>query len=413
MCDARSVTSLTVYGAPWCPDCKRSKKFLAEHRVEFDWVDIDQDPEALAFVEREQNGGRTIPMVVFPDGSRLLEPGDDELARKLGLTLEATEHHYDLVIVGGGPTGLAAAIYAAREGIEALVVDKAGLGGQAGVTERIDNYPGFPEGIGGADLADRFVAQARRYGVELLSAVEVTAIEADSEERLMAERRVSFATGQVVNARAVLLAPGSSYRRLGVPGEDELIGAGVHFCATCDGPFYKGASELLVIGGGNSALEEALFLAQFADHIRIVARGELTAAKLVQDKIAESPQFTVHTNTDVRSMAGTGGKLTEVVATSRDDGSELRWQPAGAFVFIGQDPHTGWLGDTVALDEWGFLITDDAFATSLPGVFAAGDARAGSTKQLGAAVGEGIAALIAIRSFLQRHSDVRRLAVNS
>ena len=182
---------------------------------------------------------------------------------------------YDLVIVGGGPTGLAAAIYAAREGIEALVVDKSGLGGQAGVTERIDNYPGFPEGIGGAELADRFVAQARRYGVELLSAVEVP--DRCAGTATMTRWSSGSRTGQQVAAPAVLIATGSTYRRLGVPGEDDLIGAGVHFCATCDGPFYRGAQELLVVGGGNSALEEGLFLAQFADRIRVFERGAAAA----------------------------------------------------------------------------------------------------------------------------------------
>jgi thioredoxin reductase (NADPH) len=402
------VTDITVYGAPWCPDCRRSKKFLSEHRVAFEWVDIDQDPAGLAYVEREQNGGRTIPMIVFSDGTRLLEPGNDDLARKLGLTLEAAEPFYDLVIVGGGPTGLAASIYAAREGIETIVVDKAGLGGQAGVTERIDNYPGFPDGVRGGDLADRFVAQARRYGVELLSAVEVAAVAPDGPDVA-----VTLATGQVLGAHAVLLAPGSSYRRLGVPGESELIGAGVHFCATCDGPFYKGAEEILVVGGGNSALEEGLYLAQYAKGIRVVARAELTAAKLVQQKVTESPQFTVHTNTDVVSFSGRGGRLTEVVGHSRDDDRELRWTPQAAFIFIGQDPNTAWLGGSVARDEWGFLVADMAFATSMPGVFAAGDARAGSTKQLGAAVGDGIAALIAIRRYLQQHSDLRRLEINT
>jgi thioredoxin reductase (NADPH) len=398
---------LTVYGAPWCPDCRRSKKFLSEHRVPYAWVDIDRDAEALAYVEREQNGGRTIPMIVFPDGRRLVEPGNDELARTLGLRLEATRPFYDLVIVGGGPTGLAAAIYAAREGIQTLVVDRAGLGGQASVTERVDNYPGFPDGIGGAELADRFVAQARGNGVELLSAVDVTAVEADGADFV-----VRLGTGQSVGAHVVLLAPGSSYRRLGVPGEDSLIGAGVHFCATCDGPFYKGAEELLVIGGGNSALEEGLFLTQFAQRVRVAARGELTAAKLVQDKVAAHPRITVHRHTTVEAMAGTGGRLTEVVARSRD-GGELRWHPAGAFVFIGQDPNTGWLGGTVNLDRWGFVVTGSGFATSVPGLFAAGDARAGSTKQLGAAVGEGIAALIAIRGHLQAHSDLRLVDVNA
>jgi thioredoxin reductase (NADPH) len=365
-----SPVSVTVYGAPWCPDCKRSKKFLAEHRVPYEWVDIDQDPAALAHVEREQNGGRTIPMIVFPDGSRLLEPGDDELARKLGLRLEAEEHFYDLVIVGGGPTGLAAAIYAAREGIDALVVDKAGLGGQAGTTERIDNYPGFPDGISGAELADRFIAQARRYGVELLSAVEVAAV-----QRNGSDLELTLGTGQTVGAHAVLLAPGSTYRRLGVPGEDELIGAGVHFCATCDGPFYKGASELLVVGGGNSALEEGLFLTQFAERVRIVVRGELTAARLLQDKVNQHPRMTVHRHSSVVSFAGKGGRLTEVVVNTPD--GEQRWQPAGAFIFIGLDPNTGWLAGTVDLDRWGFLVTDVGFATSVPGIFAAGDARPG------------------------------------
>jgi thioredoxin reductase (NADPH) len=402
------VGDVVVYGAPWCPDCKRAKKFLAEHRVPYEWVDIDQRPDGREYVERVQNGGRTIPTIAFPDGSHLIEPGNDELAAKLGLRLAADRAGYDLVIVGGGPAGLAAAIYAAREGIDALVVDKAGLGGQAGVTEKIDNYPGFPEGISGGELADRFIAQARRYGVELLSAVEVTGLA--REGRCVT---VTFATGQEVTAPAVLVATGSTYRRLEVPGEDDLIGAGVHFCATCDGPFYRGADELLVVGGGNSALEEGLFLAQFADRIRVVAHGGLTASKLLQDKVSGHARFTVHTNTDVVSFAGTGGKLTEVVARDRDTGERYRWHPAAAFVFIGLTPNSGWLDGVVERDEWGFVRTDDTFATSLPGVYAAGDVRARATKQLGAAVGDGIAALIAVRSFLQRHGEMRVVEVNA
>jgi thioredoxin reductase (NADPH) len=401
---------LVVYGAPWCPDCKRSKKFLAEHRVPFRWVDIDQDAGGLAHVEQAQNGGRTIPMIEFPDGRRLLEPGNDALARALGLRLEAERHFYDLVIVGGGPTGLAAAIYAAREGIETLVVDKAGLGGQAGVTERIENYPGFPDGVGGGELADRFIAQARRYGVELLAAVEATAVGPDDAAE-QGDLRVELGTGQSVGAHAVLLAPGSTYRRLGVPGEDDLIGAGVHFCATCDGPFYKGAAEVMVVGGGNSALEEGLFLTQFAEHVRVVARGSLTAARVVRDKVTRHPRMTVHTDSTVESLAGSGGRLTEVVV--RTPAGRQRWHPAGAFVFIGLDPNTGWLRGTLETDQWGFVRTDGMFATSVPGVYAAGDARAGSTKQLGAAVGDGIAALIAIRTYLQEHSDLRRLDINA
>ena len=197
-------------------------------------------------------------------------------------------------------------------------------------------------------------------------------------------------TGQRVCAHAVLIVTGSSYRRLNVPGEADLIGSGVHFCATCDGPFYKGADELLVVGGGNSGLEEGLFLAQFAEEIRIVEfAGELKASKLLQDKVRSHPQFEVLTNTEIVSLTGKG-RLEEVVARDRETGEEYHWQPSGAFVFVGLDPNTGFLRGTVDLDQWGFVVADH-FETSLPGIFAAGDCRAGSTKQLGAAVGEGIA----------------------
>jgi thioredoxin reductase (NADPH) len=192
-----------------------------------------------------------------------------------------------------------------------------------------------------------------------------------------------------------------------------LIVAGVHFCATCDGPFYRGADELLVIGGGNSALEEALFLAQFAEKIRVVARNDLSASKLVRDKVLHHPKFTVHTETDVVSLSAKGTKLGEVVARDRNSGEELRWHPAGAFVFIGLTPNTGWLGDTLEKDQWGFVRTDDTFATSMPGVYCAGDVRAGATKQLGSAVGDGIAALLAIRSYLQRRDEIPRIEVNA
>ena len=401
------MADVKVYGAPWCPDCKRSKKFLAEHRVPYQWIDIDEDPEGLRLVEKLQNGGRTIPTILFPDGGHLLEPSDEELARKLGLKLEADRQFYELAIVGGGPAGLAAAIYAAREGIDAVIVDRSALGGQAGVTERIDNYPGFPDGVGGAELADKFVAQARRYGVELVAAVGVAGLAADGGDAVL-----TLNSGQQVCAHAVLIASGSSYRRLGVPGEDDLIGAGVHFCATCDGPFYKGADELLVIGGGNSGLEEGLFLSQFAKRIRIVEFApELKASKLLQDKVLSHPQFVVHTNTQVVELKGKP-KLKEVVARDRVTNEEYHWHPAAAFVFVGLDPNTDFLKGAVDLDRWGFVVTH-GYQTSMPGVFSAGDVRAGSTKQLGAAVGEGIAALLEIRQFLQEHHHVGPHAVNA
>jgi len=401
------MADIKVYGAPWCPDCKRSKKFLAEHRVPYEWIDIDGDADGLRVVEELQKGGRTIPTIVFPDGTHLLEPSDEELARKLGLKIEADRRAYDLAIIGGGPAGLAAAIYAAREGIDAVVIDRSAIGGQAGVTERIDNYPGFPEGVGGAELAVRFEAQAQRYGVEMVAAVGVESVGREEGDVVL-----RLSNGQQVCVHAALIASGSTYRRLGVPGEEDLIGAGVHFCATCDGPFYKGADELLVIGGGNSGLEEGLFLSQFAKRIRIVQLNpELKASKLLQDKVRSHPQFVVHTNTQVIELKGKP-KLQEVVARDRATGEEHRWHPAAAFVFIGLDPNTAFLKGAVNLDRWGFVETK-SHLTSMPGVFCAGDVRAGSTKQLGAAVGEGISALLQVREYLQEHHHVFPHAVNA
>ncbi len=398
------MPEITIYGAPWCPDCKRSKQFLTEHRVAFNWIDIDQDQKGLEYVERLQNGGRTIPTVVFGEGDYLLEPTDEELAKKLGLSLQADRSFYDVAIVGGGPAGLAAAIYAAREGMDAIVIDRSALGGQSGVTERIDNYPGFPEGIGGADLAERFIAQARRYLVELLPAVSVSEIGTEGDDVVL-----RLGTGQEVAAHAAIVATGSSYRRLGVPGEEGLIGAGVHFCATCDGPFYKGADELMVIGGGNSALEEGLFLTQFAKRIRVLQRGpELTASRLLQDKVLNHPQFSIHTNVEVLELQGQS-RLEGVRARSRDSGQEFNWNPAAVFVFIGLDPNTDFLKDTVELDDRGFIRADAMFQTSVSGIFVAGDVREGSTKQLGSAVGEGIAALLAVRRFLQEHHHMAEI----
>ena len=306
---------MTVYGAPWCPHCKRVKKFLAAHRVRYANVDIDADPQAIERLKELQDGGQIIPTVVYADGTHEVNPSDEALARRIGLTVEADRSAYDLVIVGGGPAGLAAAIYAAREGIDAIVVDASALGGQAGISDRIDNYPGFPDGISGAELADRFVAQARRYGVELLSAVSVTAVEREGEDLV-----TSLSTGQQLTSHAVIVATGSTYRRLDVPGEDDLIGAGVHFCATCDGPFYKGADEVVVIGGGNSALEEGLHLSEFAKRVRVLARSGLSASPVLQERVRSDPQFIIHTGVDIVALEGEQGRFSAVVARDRDSG---------------------------------------------------------------------------------------------
>ena len=387
---------LTVYSAPWCPHCKRVKKFLAAHRVPYDVVDLDENPESIERLKALQNGAQIIPTVVYADGSHDVNPSDETLASRIGLTVEAERSAYDLVIIGGGPAGLAAAIYAAREGIDAIVVDASALGGQAGISDRIDNYPGFPEGISGSELVERFVAQARRYGVELLSAVSVAGLETDGKSLV-----TSLSSGQQLVSAAAIVATGSKYRRLDVPGEDELIGSGVHFCATCDGPFYKGADEVVVIGGGNSALEEGLHLSEFAKRVRVIARSDLSASSVLQDRVRSDPQFTIHEGLDIVSLEGERGRFSAVVVRDRESGETLRYPAAAAFVFIGLHPNTEFLGGAAERDTGGFLVTSDTMETSIPGVFAAGDVRAGSTKQLGSAVGDGIAALLMTRRHLE------------
>jgi thioredoxin reductase (NADPH) len=401
----------TVYGAPWCPHCKRVKRFLAAHRVAYDNVDIDEHPAAIDTLKELQAGGQIIPTVVYGDGSHEVNPSDEALARRLGLSRQAARAAYDLVIIGGGPAGLAAAIYAAREGIDAIVVDASALGGQAGISDRIDNYPGFPEGIGGAELAERFVAQARRYGVELLSAVSVTSVAVDCDGG--GDLVTTLATGQELTSHAVIVATGSTYRRLDVPGEDDLIGAGVHFCATCDGPFYKGADELVVIGGGNSALEEGLHLSEFAGKVRVLSRSGLSASTVLQERVKSDPQFQIHTGLDIVELEGERGRFAAVVARDRQTGETQRFPAAAAFVFIGLTPNGAFLGDAVERDAGGFLVTSPTMETSVPGVFAAGDVRAGSTKQLGSAVGDGIAALLMVRRHLESHRHKAPVTVDA
>jgi thioredoxin reductase (NADPH) len=391
-------TNIKLYGTDWCSDCKRSKRFLGEQRVHYEYVNIEENIEGQAFVRELQKGGLTIPTIVFEDNSVLIEPTNAELAAKLGLQTKAKCDFYDLIVVGGGPTALTAAIYAARDGYDVLVIERSSLGGQAGITERLDNYPGFPEGVTGAEFAERIIEQARRYGVELLSAQNVVKVGNDLDAHF-----VETEAGNKYRSNAVLLATGSTYKRLGVPGEDEYIGAGVHFCATCDGPFYKGR-EVAVIGGGNSAVEEAAFLTRFCPKVTILARGsELAANKIAVDKAMTSPQIEVRFQTEVVEFKGENNHLTTVVTKNRQTGETQELHVPGVFVFIGLSPNSEHFKDIARLDTQGFIMTGIDFQTSTEGIFAAGDVRAGSTKQLVSAAGEGAAAALAIREHLRGH----------
>src|SRR5260221_1661779 len=396
-------TKIKLYGTNWCSDCKRSKKFLGEQRIHYEFINIEEDMEGQAFVQKAENGCLSIPTIGFDDGSVLIEPSNAELAAKLGLETEAKCEFYDLITVGGGPTAVTTAIYAARDGYDVLVIERSGLGGQAGIAERLDNYPGFPEGVTGAEFAERIIEQAKRYGVELLSAQNVVQVGNDLDAHF-----VETDSGHKYRSNAVLVATGSTYKRLGVPGEDEYIGAGVHFCATCDGPFYKGR-EVAVIGGGNSAVEEAAFLTRFSPKVTILVRGSaLSASKLATDKALNSSEIEVRFHTQVVEFKGQHNRLDTVVYKNDETGEIGELHVPGVFVFIGLSPNSERFKDIARLDAQGFIMTGIDFQTSTEGIFAAGDVRSGSTKQLVSAAGEGAAAALAIREHLRGH-DARSM----
>jgi thioredoxin reductase (NADPH) len=388
--------AIIVFGTTWCPDCRGAKQFLGEHRIQYVWVDIEQDAAAMAEVERMNEGRRSVPTILFPDGSILVEPTDEQLAGKLGLQSAAKRSFYDLIIVGAGPAGLTTAIYGAREGLEILVIEKRVSGGQVGSTQHMDNYPGFDEGISGLEFARRLTNQAQRFGVEILQTTAVQHIGCEGRYRC-----VQTSDGTEYTARAILIATGSRYRWLNVPGERPLIGSAIHFCAVCDGPFYRG-KEVLVVGGGNSGFQEGLFLTRFARHVTIVEFApEIKASKLLREAVAGRKDMTVVTNHAVQAFHGERGKLLGVDLLDRASGEVKTWHPDGVFIFAGLSPNSDFLPAEIERDRFGFVVTGSDLKTTLPGVFAAGDVRAGSTKQAAAAAGEGATAALMIREFLQ------------
>lgn len=406
---------ITVYGPHWCPDCRRSKQFLGEHQIPYTWVDIEQDAEAERFVIAKNAGKRIIPTIVFGDGSFLVEPSNAALAAKIGLQTSVARSHFQVIVVGGGPAGLTAALYLAREGVDVLVIERAAFGGQAAITEKLDNLPGFPEGIPGSDFAMRLRQQAQRFGVELLQAQEIVALHSHDNYHC-----VDTASGSEYSANALLIATGSRYKRLDAPGERDYIGAGVHFCATCDGPFYKG-KQVAVVGGGNSAAEESLHLTKFAEKVTILVRGDsFRASKVVEESVLGDPKIEVRFNTAVRAFEGAAAKLNALQLVNTKTGEASTLNVDGAFIFIGLDPNTAFLANTPILrDRWGFLVTGHDLVhdgsrpagfekrdptlleTSVPGIFAAGDVRVGSTKQVASATGEGATAALLIRDYLK------------
>ena len=293
----------------------------------------------------------------------------------------------DVIMVGAGPSSLAAAVYTTRENIDTILYEKGVVGGMAAITDRVDNYPGFPEGIEGMTLAQQLQAQAERFGAEI-DYGEV------SEIRDNGDTKIVVVDGKEVEARAVLIATGSDYNKIGVPGEAEYYGRGVHYCATCDGAFYKD-KRLVVVGGGNSAVQESIFLTRFTSKIDLLVRSTLKASDVLQkemQKYVDDGKINIHLGTETKEILAEDGKVNKVVATK--DGKQVEFDVDGVFVFVGLNPNTEFLEDSdIKLDEHRLIMTDKNLQTSMKGVFASGDVRSGATMQIASAVGEGPARL--------------------
>lgn len=300
----------------------------------------------------------------------------------------------DVVMVGAGPSALAASVYTTREDIDTVMYEKGVVGGMAAITDKVDNYPGFPEGIEGMRLAGLLQAQAERFGAQ----IELGEV---SEIRDEGAYKTLVVDGAEVKAKAVLIATGSDYKKTGVPGEAEYFGRGVHYCATCDGAFYR-EKKLAVIGGGNSAVQETIFLTRFASHIDLLVRSSISASEVLQkelQKYVDEGKVTVHLGTTTQEIVATDGKITSVKVN--DNGTDKSVDVDGVFVFVGLLPNTGFLKDSaIELDEVGLIRTDKTLQTSMKGVYASGDVRSGATLQIASAVGEGATAALSIREYL-------------
>jgi thioredoxin reductase (NADPH) len=302
---------------------------------------------------------------------------------------------HDVIMIGAGPAALAAAVYTTREDIETLLFERGVIGGLAAITDVVDNYPGFPDGVEGLKLAQQLQQQAERFGA-VIELGEVTKINDEGEYK-----KLETTSGDMY-AKAVLIATGSDYKKIGVPGEQEYYARGVHYCATCDGAFYRD-KRLVVVGGGNSAFQETIFLTRFASHIDLLVRSTVKASDILQkdmQKFVDAGKVTIHLNTATEEIVGQDNSVTKVVG--RQDGEPIEFETDGVFVFVGLIPNTQFLEDSdIELDEIGFFRTDKHLQTSMPGVFAAGDVRSGATMQIASAVGEGATAALIIREYLE------------
>jgi thioredoxin reductase (NADPH) len=406
---------IRVVGALWSPGSHTVKDFLARHQIPYLWLDVDHDEQARQLAARTSADALLLPTVLFPDGTSLTDPSQGVLAEKLGLQRQAAHDFYDVAIVGAGPAGLAAAVYGSSEGLRCVVVERQAPGGQAGRSPKIENYLGFPSGISGGDLTQRAVAQARRFGTELLNAQEAVAVEARDPYRV-----VRLKDGGEVVAGAVLLACGATFRVLKMPGAAELTGRGVYYGSAHTEAAYFRDRPVFVIGGANSAAQAALFLARHASKVTVLVRGSgPTAAGYLVETMRREARIEIRPNTDLVAAHGTDG-LEAVVTRNQLTGQEETLPGAALFVFIGVRPESELVAGLVERDEKGYVLTGADLTrsgkppsgwrlprdpmmleSSCPGVFAAGDVRFGTSHRVSSATGEGAAAVAVIRQYLR------------
>ncbi len=407
-------TGIKIVSHRWSPLSHTLRDFLARSQVPYRWLDVERDDEAKKVVADGNLTPDDLPAVVFEDGTRLLKPDPGEVARQAGLNTQAGSTFYDLAIIGGGPAGLAAAVYGASEGLEVALLDREAPGGQAGTSSRIENYLGFPVGLSGADLTRRAVTQARKFGAELISPQGVQKIELKDTYKLL-----TLDDGSCLNCHALVLTLGVSYRKLPIPGLDGLTGRGVYYGSSISEATACQDEDVYIIGAGNSAGQAAMYLANFARRVNLVVRGANLESKMSQylvDQIRATENINVRLETEVTGVRGTD-RLEGL--TLECGGQEQEVETSALFIFIGASPQTDWLGDFVMRDARGFICTgpdlkEDGvwpaswtlerepflLETSVPGIFAAGDVRSGSVKRVASAVGEGSISVQFVHQYL-------------
>lgn len=387
---------VTFYGAHWCPDCQRVKQWLGQHEIEYEWKNTDDSQDIVDEMLKKTGGTHLIPTLDV-EGEILVNPSNKELEEAFGISAsDTTENYHDVVMIGAGPTALSAAIYTTREDMDTVLIEKGVVGGLAAVTDTVENYPGFPEGISGMELAQNLRAQAERFGAQI-ELGDVTDIKDEGQYK-----RVITSDGEYL-AKAVLIATGSDYKRLGIPGEEEFYGRGVHYCATCDGALYRD-KRLVVVGSGNSAAQEGIFLTKFASHVDVLIRGDTwKASDVLVEKIEQSDKITVHFNTTTDKIIGDDKQVSKVIGHDKVQDEDVEFDADGVFVFVGLSPNTGYIpAGLVEFDERRLIKTSPTLETKTTGIYAAGDVRSGATMQIASAVGEGATAALMIREYLEK-----------